>query len=78
MGVWSVGFFPKEGKKELKDAGKGGFVTIQGPLSAVLAVILFGKVASNLKPQTSNLKPQTSNLKPQTSNLKPQTSNLKP
>ena len=48
--MWGVGLFPKEGKMELKDAGKGGFVTIQGPLSAVLAVILFGKVTLNPKP----------------------------
>lgn len=50
VGVWSVGVFPKEGKAELKDAGKGGFVTIQQPLSVVLAVLLFGRVNLNLKP----------------------------
>ncbi|KAL3700816.1 hypothetical protein R1sor_018838 [Riccia sorocarpa] len=34
------GVFPKEGEKELQDAGKGGLVTIQGPVSRVVGIIL--------------------------------------
>ncbi|KAG6543180.1 hypothetical protein Mapa_015429 [Marchantia paleacea] len=34
------GVFPKEGEKELQDAGKGGLVTIQGPVSRVVGAIL--------------------------------------
>ncbi|KAL3690125.1 hypothetical protein R1sor_016434 [Riccia sorocarpa] len=34
------GVFSKEGEKELQDAGKGGLVTIQGPVSRVVGIIL--------------------------------------
>jgi rhodanese-related sulfurtransferase len=34
------GIFPKEGKVELKDAGKGGVVEIQGKISVVLGTVL--------------------------------------
>eukprot|EP00850_Spirogloea_muscicola_P010523 SM000062S19909 [mRNA] locus=s62:312605:314211:+ [translate_table: standard] len=39
------GLFPKEGRTELKDAGKGGIVSIQTPISIVLATLLFGAYA---------------------------------
>lgn len=42
----ATGVFPKDGKLDLKDAGKGGFVTIQTQFSVVLAVILGGKRVS--------------------------------
>lgn len=34
------GVFPKDGDKELQDAGKAGLVTIQGPVSRVVGIIL--------------------------------------
>jgi len=39
------GWLPSEGPRELQDAGKGGFVSIQTQVSAVLAVIIFAAYA---------------------------------
>eukprot|EP00475_Leptophrys_vorax_P034409 TRINITY_DN55487_c0_g2_i1.p1 TRINITY_DN55487_c0_g2~~TRINITY_DN55487_c0_g2_i1.p1 ORF type:complete len:270 (+),score=15.50 TRINITY_DN55487_c0_g2_i1:61-810(+) len=38
------GVFPKEGERELKDAGKGGFVAIQTQFSIVLGSILISAI----------------------------------
>jgi rhodanese-related sulfurtransferase len=42
LGKVKPGLFEKEGPRELKDAGKGGFVAIQTQFSVVLATILLG------------------------------------